>query len=173
MRDPDTHHWGLGLPLTLAQEQFSRAFIRALAAHAGCVAASPGPDVDSIDWMLSCRLPRRPKLDLQVKSTRAATEHGDDIPYALRRKNYDDLRLTDVLAPRLLVLVLLPTNPAHWLRCSAQQLILRRCAYWCSLRGAAASENESTVTVRVPRANLLTTESLTQLMHMINDGGVP
>ena len=65
-------HLGLGLPLTLAQEQFSKAFILSIASLAGCGAAVPEPDVDSIDWTLSCRLPRRPKLDLQVKSLRAA-----------------------------------------------------------------------------------------------------
>ena len=31
-----SRHLGLGLPLTLAQEQFSKAFILALAALAGC-----------------------------------------------------------------------------------------------------------------------------------------
>ncbi len=96
------HHLGLGLPLTLAQEQFSKAFILAIAALAGCGAAAPEPDIDSIDWTLSCRLPRRPKLDLQVKSTRTAPEGGDHVAYKLKRKNYDDLSLPELLAPRLL-----------------------------------------------------------------------
>jgi hypothetical protein len=44
-------------------------FILTVAALGGCSAAEPEPDVDDIDWTLSCRLPpRRPKLDLQVKS---------------------------------------------------------------------------------------------------------
>jgi hypothetical protein len=30
--------------------------------------------------------------------------------YALKRKNYDDLILTDVLCPRILILILLPKN---------------------------------------------------------------
>jgi hypothetical protein len=106
-------HLGLGLPITLAQEQFSKAFILALAALAGCAAAAPELDVDSIDWTLSCRLPRRPKLDLQVKSTRLAAEDGDHVPYPLKRKNYDDLSLPELLAPRLLVLVVVPDDPAH------------------------------------------------------------
>jgi Domain of unknown function (DUF4365) len=167
------HHLGLGLPLTLAQEQFSKAFILALAALAGCGAAAPEPDVDSIDWTLSCRLPRRPKLDLQVKSTRVAVLDGDYVPYPLKRKNYDDLSLPELLAPRLLVLVVVPEDPVQWLHCSAEQLILRRCAYWLSLVGAPPTDNEWSVTVQVPRANLLTVESLSQLMRTINEGGVP
>ena len=174
MSDPDRpHHLGLGLAVALAQEQFSKAFILALAALAGCAAAEPAPDVDSIDWTLSCRLPRRPKLDLQVKSTRLATPEGDHIPYALKRKNYDDLSLPNLLAPRLLVLVLVPEDPAHWLSCSAEQIVLRHGAYWLSLAAAPARDNESSVTVHVPRANLLTVEALSGLMHMINEGGVP
>jgi hypothetical protein len=38
-----THHLGLGLPLTLAQEQFSKAFILSIASLAGCGAAIPEP----------------------------------------------------------------------------------------------------------------------------------
>ena len=164
---------GLGLSLSHAQEQFSKAFILALAALAGCAAAEPAPDVDSIDWTLSCKLPRRPKLDLQVKCTRAAPAGGDHIAYALKRKNYDDLSLPDLLAPRLLVLVIVPEDPRLWLACSAEQLVLRHSAYWLSLAGAPASDNESSVTVYVPRANLLTIGALEGLMHTISDGGVP
>ncbi len=167
------HYLGLGLPLTLAQEQFSNAFILAIAALAGCGAAAPEPDVDSIDWILSCRLPRRPKLDLQVKSTRAVLEGGDHVSYSLKRKNYDDLSLPELLAPRLLVLVVVPEDPADWLHTSPEQLVLRHCAYWLSLAGAPPTDNERSVTVQVPRANLFTVEGLTSLMQRINEGGVP
>ena len=172
MSDPtNPHQLGLGLPLT--QEQFSKAFILALAALAGCAASEPEPDIDSIDWTLSCRLPRRPKLDLQVKSARLPQSEREQIAYPLKRKNYDDLSLPKLLAPRLLVLVVVPEDPAEWLQCSAEQLVLRRSAYWLSLAGASPTANESNVTVHVPRANLLTVESLSRLMHTINEGGVP
>ena len=46
-------HIGLGLSLTAAQEQFSKAFILATASLAGCSVAEPKPDDDSIDWTLS------------------------------------------------------------------------------------------------------------------------
>ena len=125
---------GLGLSLTLAQEQFSKAFILAVAALAGCSAAEPRPDVDSIDWTHSCRLrPRRPKLDLQVKSTGHDAGTREHIRYPLKRKNYDELILGDLLAPRLLILVLVSLKPEEWLVVSPQQLVLRRCAYWMSL----------------------------------------
>lgn len=164
----------LGMPLTAAQEQFSKAFVTAVASLAGCAAAEPWPDHDSIDWTLSCRLPpRRPKLDLQVKSTSTPSAEEGHIRYALKRKNYDELIPTDLLAPRLLVLVVVPSQPAAWLSMSSDSLVLRHCAYWASLRGLPPTENDRSVTVEVPRANLFDAEALTRLMQVINEGGVP
>ena len=173
MSDTDAPRFvGLGLSLTAAQEQFSKAFIMAVASLAGCSIAVPTPDDDSIDWTLSCRLtPRRPKLDLQVKSTRDESGGEDDVHYALKRKNYDDLALADVLAPRILVLVTVPADPGAWLTVSPEALVLRHCARWVSLRGKPATSNETSVTVRVPRANLFDVDALTELMRAINAGG--
>jgi hypothetical protein len=99
----------LGLALTAAQEQFSKAFVMAVASLAGCAAAEPRPDDDSIDWTLFCRLtPRRPKLDLQVKSLSRPSFVESSIHFPLKRKNYDELIPTELLAPRLLVLVVVP-----------------------------------------------------------------
>ena len=169
----DSTALGLGLSMSHAQEQFSKAIVLAVAALAGCSAAEPDPDVDDIDWTLSCRLrPRRPKLDLQVKSWIRDTGTPDAIHYPLKRKNYDGLILTNLLIPRFLVLVLVPPQPEAWLSVSAEQLVLRRCAFWCSLAGLPESENESSVTVHVPRANLFDVAALTGLMQAINEGGV-
>lgn len=173
MSDITPRALGLGLSISHAQEQFSKAFVLAVAALAGCSAAEPEPDVDDIDWTLSCRLaPRRPKLDLQVKSWTHATGTPEAVHYPLKRNSYDGLILTNLLIPRFLILVLVPPQPEAWLTVSPEQLVLRRCAYWCSLAGLPASENESSVTVQVPRANLFDVAALTGLMQAINEGGV-
>jgi hypothetical protein len=174
MSDPGAkRHIGLGLSLTAAQEQFSKAFILATASMAGCSVAEPRPDDDSIDWTLSCRLkPRRPKLDLQVKSTGDGTGTEAAIHYPLKRKNYDELTLEGLLAPRLLVLVVVPVEPMAWLTASPEALVLRHCAYWVSLRGLPTTDNESSVTVQVPRENLFDVNALKALMWKINEGGV-
>jgi hypothetical protein len=96
---------------------------------------------------LSCRLaPRRPKLDLQVKSTSDCTGTEAAIHYPLKRKNYDELILADLLTPRLLVLVVVPQDPPAWLTAAPEALVLRHCAYWVSLRGLPARDNETSVT---------------------------
>jgi hypothetical protein len=158
------------MDINARQEQFANAFLLAVAAAAGFAAAKPGTDNDSIDWTLSCRLPRRPKLDVQMKSTRTDDREATAIRFPLRRKNYDDLILTDVSCPRLLVLVLVPPEVETWMVQTAEQLVLRRCGYWLSLAGLPPSDNDSTITVSVPRANILTVTALNSLMQRANDG---
>lgn len=61
----------------------------------------------------------------------------------LKRKNYNDLILTDVFAPRILVLVILPVNIEEWVTLSPEQFVLRRCGYWLSLAGQPQTDNKN------------------------------
>ncbi len=159
-----------GMDLNARQEQFANAFLVTVAAVAGFTATKPDVDHDSVDWTIASRLPRRPKIDIQMKSRRVEDADRDDlIRYDLKRKNYDDLILTDLLTPRLLVLVLVPPDIGNWLELTPDQLVLRRCAYWVSLAGQPATNNENTVRVSVPRVNLLNVASLESLMQRAND----
>jgi len=159
---------------TTQQERFADAFLLATAAAAGCSVAKPDVDDDSIDWTLSCRLlPRRPKLDVQMKSTIKAARSGPIIRYPLRRKNYDDLIMTELLAPRILILVMVPVELQEWIDMSAQRMVLRHCAYWLSLAGEPISGNDFSINVSVPRANIFTVDALRGMMRSINEGGAP
>lgn len=158
------------MDINARQEQFANAFLVTVAAVAGFTAARPDVDNDSVDWTLASRLPRRPKIDVQMKSRRVEDVDRDYlIRYDLKRKNYDDLIMMDLLTPRLLVLVLVPPNIGGWLDLTAERLILRRCAYWVSLSGQPPTDNETTVRVSVPRSNLLNVASLEGLMQRAND----
>jgi hypothetical protein len=161
------------MALTARQECFGDAFLLAVAGAAGCAVSPRRPDDDSIDWTLSSKLPRRPKLDVQMKTTTVADDlRGEEIRYPLKRKNYDELILAEVFTPRILVLVTLPRDVREWLSLSPDQLILRRYSYWLSLSGLPESNNEHFVTVSVPRSNLLTVEALKGMMERINESGV-
>jgi hypothetical protein len=156
------------------QEAFANAFLGAIASVAGCTLAKPATDNESVDWILSCKLaPKRPRLDVQLKSWTGDSGHGETIKYPLDKKNYDDLILNNPLVPRILVLVTMRPNLSKWLSLTPRALTLRRCAYWCSLRGWPASANATSVTVAIPRANVFTVETLRAMMARINDGGVP
>ena len=163
----------LGMSRPMQQEGFGDAFLLAVAGVAGCAVSLRRPDDDSIDWTLSCRLPRRPKLDIQMKTWTGDDGAGEAMRYPLKRKNYDDLILADTLVSRILVLVTLPNDLGEWMLLSAEQLVLRRCGYWVSLFDYPPSDNETSVTVSVPRTNLLTPEVLQGMMQRISDGGLP
>jgi hypothetical protein len=163
----------LGMARTAQQEEFGDAYLLAVAGVAGCATSLRRPDDDSIDWTLSCRLPLRPKLDIQMKTITTIAEDADTIQYPLKVKNYNDLIITNILVPRILILVLLPPQIEEWLALSPTALILRRCSYWTSLRGRPTSDNEHTVTVPIPRANMFTVEALCGMMAQINEGGAP
>jgi hypothetical protein len=154
---------------THRQEQYSNAFILAIAAVAGCSAAKPSVDNDTIDWTLSNRLPRRPKIDIQLKCTQDDSGTPDSIRFVLSMKNYRDLILADVSIPRILVVVIVPTDIADWLDMTPASLALRRHAYWVSLSGQPESENETTITVEVPRTNSFSVAVLEGLMQHAND----
>jgi hypothetical protein len=104
-------------------------------------------------------------VHVQLKATRAAPiEREGRFSYSLPIRQYNKLREMRVGAARILVVLFLPPDPMEWLRHSSEALVAKRCAYWVSLRGAAASENKSDQTVYVPRTQELSISGLTHLM---------
>lgn len=160
----------LGMARTMQQECFADTFLLAVAAVAGCTATRPTVDDDSIDWTLSCRLSRRPKLDVQMKSSSRPRGNETHIRHSLKRKNYDDLIQQDLIAPRILILAILPSAVRGWMNLSVEQLVLRHAAYWVSLAGQPQSGNTTSVTVSVPRRNLFNVGALRRMMTRINQG---
>lgn len=159
------------------KEEFSNAFIQAVAATAGFGLARPWVDDDSVDWSIAqaggSGTVRSPRLDLQLKSSSSVQIRDDVIPFPLKIKNYEDLRATNCLVPRILVVVLLPKEVDDWLELSDEQLVMRHCAYWMSLCGMEEVENESRVTVKVPIEQKFDTQSLSTIMELISKGERP
>ena len=140
-------------------EQFSLAYVRAVAAVAGVNATKPDVDSDSVDLVLSVQsvadLPVSPVVQLQVKSHAAPTPAEPTFSFPLKLKNYNELRGKRYV-PRYLVVVLLPADPADWTLQDEAGLVLRRCGYWLSLANEPPTVNVSSVTVTVPRLQMFT-----------------
>lgn len=162
--------------LTARKEQFSRAYVQAIAAAAGCSWSEPSVDDDSVDLTLSMSGAfstfRSPKLDIQLKC------HADVLPtsdfsFPLKLKNYDDLRDDTVLVPRILVILIVPMNLTDWLVHAEPEMTVRRCAYWVSLRGASETSNTTTVSVPIIRSQLFCPSELEAIMTRIGNGGLP
>jgi len=160
------------------KEQFANAYVRAVAAVSGYTCYKPEPDTDSVDWGIAAiggnGTRRSPRLELQLKCT-AHGSFGDDncLHYPLKLKNYNDLRPSNLMVPRLLVVVTIPEDISDWLVQSEDQMILRRCGYWLSLKGLPDTTNENKVTVPLPRSNIFSVESLNAMMSRIENGGDP
>lgn len=158
------------------KEEFSYAYIHAIAAAAGfsCANATRLQDLEGIDITISALgiqgTRRCPRIDLQVKCTsRTDIVHDDCIKYPLEVPAYEKLRFNDLYIPYFLVVVLVPDE---WLIHSEKQILLKHCGYWKSLVGEPATTNTTSITVKVPRTNLFTPESLKGHMQDIGLGGI-
>ena len=156
------------------KEQFSRAYVQVIASVAGYALYQPGVDDDSIDCGIAARggegTIRSPRVELQLKCTAGDIIGEDLIAFPLGIKNYNDLRIENVLVPRILVVVMVPTNIDHWLEHSEDALCLKCCGYWTSLKGMPATENVTSVTVSLPRSNQFTVAALRQIIERLGRG---
>jgi Domain of unknown function (DUF4365) len=164
------------MELNQRKELFSKAYVRAVAAVAGCSVDQPEDDYDSIDLRIKARSIQGavsyPQLDLQLKCTSRDLLDTNFIRYPLILKNYNDLRINCQI-PRILVVVVVPENLADWIEQSEQEMLIKSCAYWVSLRGLPATQNIKSVTVELPRSNLFTVKAIESMMKRISQGGFP
>jgi len=151
------------------KEQLSVAYVRAVAAVARVNTYKPEVDDDSVDIGFCARLVRdraqRPRLEAQLKCTSSIAEDAANFRFALKVKNYDDLRIDDVV-PRVLIVMVVPDAPADWLAQSAEEMVLRKSAYWVSLTGQPETDNTTTITVAVPKNQRFDVAALRTLLEM-------
>lgn len=144
--------------------QFGVAYVSALAAAAGYMTYTPGPDLESVDLGIAARaedIEGAPSIELQIK-THSHVLNTPELSFQLRKKNYNDLR-RKVLTPRYLVVVTVPRAEEPWLAEAEGSLTLYYGAYYLDLKGADELKGESKV-VKLPRTQLLTMQSLKALL---------
>jgi hypothetical protein len=156
------------------KQQLSVAYVHAVAARAGYACQVINIDDDSVDVQLAARgivhhkaVLRSPKLDVQLKATAQASLKHDHLAFPLPVKNYNDLR-EEALVPRLLVVLLLPDDDRLWLEQSEDQMISRSCAYWSTLFGQPETNNQSSVTIHLPRHQRFTVDALRAVMEKVS-----
>jgi hypothetical protein len=161
------------MPLTEndIKAELSYAYLHAIAARAGfgCEVAGRHSDNAGVDAYV--RVKERLASDsrhtnfpfeVQLKATSQApaVEAGKYSYWIQDVGRYDELRERSGPMPKLLVVLFLPANAAHWLEHSEDGLVSRRCAYWVSLWDAPPSTNKTGQTVYLPKGNLLSVEGL-------------
>lgn len=165
------------MDLSQQKQEFSKAYVKAVAAAAGYATQEPSVDDDSVDLGLVARggngSVRSPRLEMQLKCTARHLLSERTLNYPLPLKNYDDLRPVNLMVPRILVVVTVPEDVSVWIEHSEDQMLLKHCGYWCSLRGFPATENSSTVTVNVPRTQLFNVSSVVSMMDRVSQEQLP
>ena len=159
---------------TWRMEQFSRAYVKAVAAAAGCAYWTSAVDNDALDVQLrratTTGVRRSPQLDIQLKATTANCVADDHIAFPLDIPTYDKLRPTNFAVPRILVVVVMHPDVENWTSHSEDALSLSRCGYWLSLVGQPEVANEYTKTVHLPRTQKFDAVGLDALFLRLSNG---
>jgi hypothetical protein len=165
------------------KEEISKADIHAVAASCGYKVGTWSQDAGCLDVSIGAEgalgggTMEDPQLDLQLKcsSKKALSKKGADISWQLDKSHYDKLRSTHRSKPIILVVLVLPEKPEQWVRhytTNPRRLVLRRCAYWANLRGAAARK-AAKPTVTIPLSQPFSPESLRAMLENISRGVSP
>lgn len=155
----------------------SEAYLRALCAANGYSIEKSNHDNDGVDIGLECKgkvaedsTKHSTELKIQLKSSYAnITAHDDgSITYKLEVKNYKSLIDTKRMVPLILVVFHMPQEEAQWIEQNFDWLKIKKCAYWISLKGREDTDNIESISIRIPKENLLTKDSLREIMHKIS-----
>jgi hypothetical protein len=160
------------------ESEFSYAYLHAVASAAGmnCDCTNRHDDNRGVDARLTCwehfEGSYKEEIDLKVQ-LKATIDNppttGSHSSYFFKGvKQYDFLREETHNQHRLLVVLYLPNNKNEWLNVATEQLILKNCAYWVSLRGANACTNSTGETVYLPKEQLLTPDNLLNIFRKIS-----
>ena len=161
-------------PKDIQMEHMSEAFLKALCAQNGYTMTKPSQDNEGADQIISCKdYPTdehtglvNPKFEVQLKSSYSGFKRNDDgrLVYKLRAKNYNDLVNENRATPLILVVLMMYEDEAEWTEQTDEYLKITRRAYWLNLVGQQPTTNRSSKNVDINENQILTAESLKELM---------
>lgn len=164
------------IPLEHMKERLSIAYVSAVAAKAG-VACRPttapeyGTDAYLVrinhvngkyvetGWILNC----------QVKSTSNWEIQSTQIAYDMDVDDFNKLAEWDGATPCILILFCVPDGLDKWLTVDEDELIVKQCCYWTKI-SEPPTTNKSKKRVFVPRSQLLTPDTINDLLERVRQG---
>ncbi len=155
-------------------ELMNASMATAICAQVGCTWSTRVQDFGIDLQVHGEKFDTDPQINFQLKATTNFSiikEGAGVIKYPLDAKNYGDLIKEKVRNPRLLCLAILPKDPEKWVIQRPYQLELKYGIYWVDLKGFPAKSNTSKVTIEIPLSNRLDSDSLTNLMKVIDETG--
>lgn len=154
------------------QEGLSRSYIHAIAGNAG-VNMHLGREFDygfdgtfrPVIFRNNRRVESGISLDFQLKCTKNWKHENECVAYKIETKTYNDLVTRDPYGVgAILILLCVPRKEELWIRITEASILMRRCCYYFTLSGAPVHNENSTKKILIPRMNLLTGDSLVNLI---------
>lgn len=172
------------LPDSEIKCELSQAYVHAVASRVGCRIQWSNRPLDSLGVDVHLRFegdfPDLPDalngvaLDIQVKSTSQEIEldsAGRGIVFdGLTKSVYERFSHPRPPIPCFLVLFVLPDNPDDWLRLSEDELVLKKCAYWVSLKDGTPCLRD-TKRIFFPQDQLFNMEQLKNIITTLATEG--
>jgi hypothetical protein len=160
---------------TNKKEEFSRAYVCALAAPLGFNMGDFRVDDDSVDILFKAKYgitskKRNPQIDFQLKCTKITFKNDGYLHFPLKIKNYEDLRGSNQANPKYLVVLCVPEDEKDWVEEKLEELILRYSAYWISLKDDSPVNNTKSVTIKIPKQQKFDKDSFKMLMDKASEG---
>lgn len=167
------------LPPIEIESELSYAYLHAVASKAGMSCEVTGRHADNmgVDAHIRAAELFSPdsiltdlNLDIQLKATinQPAPINGKYSYFLKGVDRYNKLKLESVATPRILVVLFLPRVDTDWLLQTEDQLIIKNCAWWVSLKGAAATDNGSGQTVYLPSDQVFNVNGLRGIMTRLS-----
>jgi len=155
---------------TKRKEEISKSYLNAVCAASGITMETKQHDDDGIDAILqkTIYISNGTRYNAQIGASLKSTsidlkEDENYYHYPLKKKNYDELRMPSTVKPYLFLLVL-PIEENEWLTQSIEQLVIRKCMFWLDLKELPDSDNSSNVTVLLPKTNIVSSETLDEML---------
>jgi hypothetical protein len=159
------------ITLEHAQEAISNAYVHALAGAAGLNLGARTTFDYGIDGtfhpvknvggkLVQSAFP----VEFQMKATTVWRHEADHVVYDLSARAHQILTDRERgQAMAILILLCMPPEAVDWVVGSEDHLHLRNCCYWYRPPGPPTT-NTSSVRIRIPRSQILTAESLRDIM---------
>jgi hypothetical protein len=164
----------VALDLNALKEEFSYAYIHAVASAAGyiCQRSDRQSDNDGVDITIkkSGRGPGRTRdyLELQVKCSAKSSSKvrigKDKIGFRLETDSYSELIKPGTI-PCILVLVIVPDQFIDWVSQSEEAMIMKHCAYYEDLQNRESTLNKASINIKIPRSQIFDASSLQILVE--------
>ena len=163
------------LPDTAIQEELSKAYIQTVASYAGYTVQHTDRDNDGVDSVIKSNgkpaddsILTSVSVEVQLKSC-CSEEHifkneDGNIVYDIKSRNYNFLVDSNRQLDIILILLYLPSDKQNWISHSIDELIVRKCAYWISLKGLEKTNNNGTKRIIIPKENVFSPDALHQIM---------